>query len=91
MGPAPLRGGWGKGEFPMIRGAHPQCEDQQGWGETFRGLGDRRGTQTAFPSPARAGEPTRVPGLNLRPPGRPPATLNLSPTPTPQGLCWLCP
>ena len=40
MGPAPLRGGWGKGEFPMIRGAHPRCGDQQGWGETFGGLGD---------------------------------------------------
>ena len=67
MGPAPLRGGWGKGGVPMLRGAHSQWGDQQGWGETFLGLGDQRGMRPASPLPAQAlVSLLGVPGLNLR-------------------------
>ena len=66
MGPAPLRGGWGKGGVPMLGGAHSQWGDQQGWGETFLGLGDQRGMRPASPLPAQAlVSLLGVPGLNL--------------------------
>ena len=54
MGPAHLRGGWGRGEVPTLGGAHSQQGDQQGRRGTFRGSGNQKGTQPTSPLPAWA-------------------------------------
>ena len=51
--PILLRSRWGQWGFSMLGGVHPQCWDQQGKGETFRRLGNWRGTQPLSPLPGQ--------------------------------------
>ena len=74
----PLRG-WGKGEVPMLRGAHTWRGDQQGWGETFGG--SEGNTASIFPIGSGPWGPKPKPS--------PPGCAKPRPCPPiPQGLFW---
>ena len=85
MGPAPLRGGWGRGGVPTDRGTHPRLGVQWGWGRPLVGV--RGGTEgnvaSTFPVHLGTREPVGLPGLILCPQSLPPAIQNTSPAPTP--------
>ena len=66
MGPAPLRGGWGRGRDPM---------PGRGKGETIGRAEDQKGACPGFPLPTWAPrEPAEIPVLILCPPSPPLAT-----------------
>ena len=68
MGPASLRGDWGRGGVPTPGEAHSPWGDQQGWGENPRGFRGLEGNVASI-SPANLGpkEPAGVLGLVLCP------------------------
>ena len=86
-GPAPLRGGWGRGGVLTPSRTHPLLGVQQGWGRPWERCwgGHRRmegNTASAFAVHLGTREPVGLPGLILCPQSLPPATQSPSPTPT---------
>ena len=69
-GPAPVRGVWEGGRFPMSGGT---SKDPLIWGSK-----DQGGTRIVFPLPNRPWEACRAPGPNPCPPGPPLGYIGLS-------------
>ena len=51
MGPAPLRGGWGRGRVPTAGESHSPQGDEQGQGKTLGSSEDWRGKGLVFCTP----------------------------------------
>lgn len=87
MGPAPLRGGWGRGVVPRLGVAHWRwvAGDQRGQRETFKGWGSEGNVARASPNCSGPSKPAGVLGLNpLTPVGLLLASWVPRPEPTPQ-------
>ena len=83
-GPAPLRGGWGRGGVPTPSGTHPWLGVQWGWGRPLAGGHGGTEGNAASTCPVHLGtrEPVGLPGLILCPQSLPPTKQSPNPTPT---------